>query len=84
MAKKKKPVKKSQMKKKPVKKAPVKRNPRKRAKSEKPEKKEKKRGVVGSAIQKIPTKYKVKGGKSKYKSKYGESEVSYDEVDIGK
>ena len=66
------------------KKTPAKRKPtRKRAKS-KPEKKEKKRGVIGRAIGKIPTKYKVKGGKAKYKSKYGESEVEYEEVEVGK
>lgn len=84
MAKKKPTVKKKSTKRKPtVKKKSTKRNPRKRAKS-KPEKKEKKRGLIGSVIQKIPTKYKVKGGKSKMKTKYGESEVEYEEVEVGK
>ena len=62
------------------KKTPAKRKPtRKRAKR----KPEKKKGIIGKVIGKIPTSYKVKGGKAKYKSEYGESEVEYDGVKVG-
>ena len=46
--------------------------------------KEKKRGFIGRAVGKIPEKVKIRGGKSKYKSKYGSLETSYDDVEIGK
>ena len=70
-------------KKKSVKKKSTKKTPIKRAKN-KPKEKEKKKGMIGSAISKIPTSYKVKGGRAKYKSALGESEVEYDEVKVGK
>ena len=70
-------------KKKPAKRKPAKRTPRKRAKRKPAKKKEKKKGgIVSRVIGKIPTSYRVKGGKSKYKSKYGESEVEYEEVEV--
>lgn len=82
MAKKRKPVKK-----KPTKRSPTKRTPRKRAKRS-PAKKQKRRGVIGSAIGKIPEKVRIKGGKSKsaYKSKHGslKMESEYKELEVGK
>jgi hypothetical protein len=74
-------------KKKPIKKKPVKSTPRKRAKRA-PAKKQKRRGVIGSAIGKIPEKVRIKGGKSKsaYKSKHGslKMESEYKELEVGK
>lgn len=87
MAKKKKPIKKKPVKSTPrksAKKKPTKRNPPKRA----PAKKQKRRGVIGSAIGKIPEKVRIKGGKSKsaYKSKHGslKMESEYKELEVGK
>ncbi len=82
MAKKKKSVKKR-----PVKRPPTKRPPRKRAKRS-PAKKQKRRGVIGSAIGKIPEKVKIKGGKSKSVSKTKhitiKTETEYKDLEIGK
>lgn len=81
---KKKPVKRKSVKSSTKKRKPTKkRTPTKRTKG-KPEEKEKKKGLIGRAVGKIPTSYKVKGGKAKYKSALGESEVEYDEVKVGK
>lgn len=83
-AKKKKPAKK-----KPAKKTPVKRKPaKKKTPAKKPVKKEKKKGIIGSAIGKIPERYKVRGGKAKSvsKSKLGTTtiESEYEDVEVGK
>ena len=82
---KKKPTKRSPAKKKPTKRSPAKkkptrRKPTKRAPAEKP----KKKGLIGSAIGKIPEKVHIKGGKSKYKSKHGTMETSYEDIEVGK
>lgn len=81
---KKRPAKKKPAKRAPAKRKPTKRKPTKRA----PAKKQKRKGVIGSAIGKIPEKVRIKGGKSKsgYKSKHGSMKVEseYKDLEVGK
>ena len=81
MAKKKPAKKRTSAKRKPVakKRTSAKRKPTNRSGSKKPEKKG---GVVSKIIGKIPKKYKIKGGRSKYQSKHGTIETSYDDLEI--
>ena len=82
MAKKKPAKRKAPAKKKPSdrKRTPGKRKPAKKSSSNKSKKKG---GVVSKVISKIPTRYKIKGGRSKYKSKHGTIETSYEDLEVG-
>ncbi len=80
---KKKPIKKKSAPKKRTpakKKTPAKRKLTKRSGSKKAKKKG---GVVSRVIGKIPSRYKIKGGRSKYKTKHGTVETSYEDLEVG-
>lgn len=81
MAKKKKPApkKRPSTKRKPTKRAPTRRKPTKRKSTKKPKKKG---GIVSRVIGKIPSRYKIKGGRSKYKTEHGTVETSYEDLEI--
>jgi len=49
-----------------------------------PEEKQKRKGLIGSAVGKIPEKVKIKGGKSKITTKQGTYETEYEDLEVGK